>query len=752
MDSRRYIVFLVLSMAILIGWMQLFAPKPVPNRPPAGEPEAGAAAEPGADDGAVVDGVETPDARGDGAEGEPVAGEPAAGENPPATEGADPADAEADTEAAAGKPPAEDAADNGPPRYEPRLVELGSRDPESGYFLMAEVDSAGAALSGIYLNDPRYSELSDRKRQLRMVGNGQGERSTFATAVSQIDAQLAPWNTSLATADWKLVGTEPDPELKDVLRSVTFEYAAPKGGLVVRKTYRVHQASAAGNLNRIARDTETTGYEVDLELTIHNSGNEPQVTEYILQGPVGLPLENAENSRKFLDVQTGFMDDDQSATPIAERKLRTSLHTAAEIVEFEEEETVPVWKSAVRYIGVDTQYFAALIIPASDQLQDDWIATIEPMVVKQGKEPRHSDVSVRLASEPLRLDAGKEVTHTWQLYAGPKRDKLLEQFGAEDIQDLGVVSPVSRGMLWLLQSLHGLGIPYGLAIICLTIIVRGALFPLSRKQAIGARKMKELQPKIAELKKKYGEDKEKLARAQMELFSKNNYNPLAGCLPLFLQLPIFIGLYNALNSSVDLRMASFLWVDNLAAPDALIRDIGFRLPYLGSSLNLLPIITVVLFVVQQKMFMPAPAPDDEQAQMQYKMMNFMMLFMGFMFYHVPAGLCVYFIASSLWGMGERKMLDYGSVPDAENGAGADRAGSSDKGSSSSSPSAGPGSSPADGRRRNATDDSDGKKPGGGGFLSRLLAQADAAADPRNSQKRDTSRQETRRNRRSKPQR
>jgi YidC/Oxa1 family membrane protein insertase len=179
---------------------------------------------------------------------------------------------------------------------------------------------------------------------------------------------------------------------------------------------------------------------------------------------------------------------------------------------------------------------------------------------------------------------------------------------------------------------------------------------LSVKQARGAKKMKELQPKIAELRKKYENDKEKLARAQMELFSKENYNPLAGCLPIFLQLPIFIGLYTALNSSVDLRMAPFLWMDNLAGPDALFR-MPFSLPFLGQDFNLLPIVTVVLFVIQQKMFMPPPT--DEQQEMQQRMMMWMSIIFGFFFYHLPSGLCVYFIASSLWGLSERRLLDFG---------------------------------------------------------------------------------------------
>ena len=188
----------------------------------------------------------------------------------------------------------------------------------------------------------------------------------------------------------------------------------------------------------------------------------------------------------------------------------------------------------------------------------------------------------------------------------------------------------------------------------LTVLVRSCMFPISKKQAINAKRMKEMQPRLAELKTKYPDDKQKFAEEQMKLFAETGFNPLSGCLPVLLQLPIFIGLYQSLSSSVDLRRAPFLWFDNLAAPDALFA-LPMVVPFLGDQFNLLPIITTSLFLFQQKMFMPPPT--DEQTRMQAKVFFWMTLMMGFMFYFVPAGLCVYFIASSVWSMGERKILD-----------------------------------------------------------------------------------------------
>lgn len=111
--------------------------------------------------------------------------------------------------------------------------------------------------------------------------------------------------------------------------------------------------------------------------------------------------------------------------------------------------------------------------------------------------------------------------------------------------------------------------------------------------------MKELQPKLTELKAKYADDREKLAKAQMELWRKHKINPIGGCLPLFLQMPIFIGLYTALNSAVDLRLQKLLWIKNLAGPDALFR-LPFNVPYLGYDFSVLPLCTVGLFLTQQK--------------------------------------------------------------------------------------------------------------------------------------------------------
>ncbi len=213
-------------------------------------------------------------------------------------------------------------------------------------------------------------------------------------------------------------------------------------------------------------------------------------------------------------------------------------------------------------------------------------------------------------------------------------------------------------------SLIGLG-SYGLAIILLTVLVRSMMIPISRKAALNAQMMQKLAPQMKEIAEKYKEDMEGRLKAQRELFSKHKYNPYGGCLLMFLQLPIFIGLYRGLSVDVALRDQPLIpglnWCANLAGPDRLLyweswlpQFIAGEHGWLGPYLNVLPLITVVLFLVQQKMFTPPPT-DDQQKLMQ-KMMTFMMLFMGILFFKVSSGLCIYFITSSLWGIAERKLL------------------------------------------------------------------------------------------------
>lgn len=300
------------------------------------------------------------------------------------------------------------------------------------------------------------------------------------------------------------------------------------------------------------------------------------------------------------------------------------------------------------------------------------------------------DITVRVNSEPIELAPGESVTHSFLLYHGPAKVRLLSQFGGDrsvpdelverynytlnlnTLTDYGsfgfwtdILVACTKLMHWLLYLLSFLVPDYGLSIILLTVVVRGLMYPISRKQAMLSIKMQEVAPELKKLQEKYKGDAQARTQAMMELYRKHQVNPLGGCLPLLMQLPIFLGLYFALQESIHFRLAGFLWIRNLAAPDMMIwwgesipwisdpDNIGGIL-YLGPYFNLLPVLAVIFMLVQQKLMMPPP--QDEQQAMQQKIFKYMMIFFGIMFYKVAAGLCIYFIASSLWGLAERKLL------------------------------------------------------------------------------------------------
>lgn len=318
------------------------------------------------------------------------------------------------------------------------------------------------------------------------------------------------------------------------------------------------------------------------------------------------------------------------------------------------------------------------------------------------------DVTVRVASEPVELKGDADVVHKYLLYHGPVKvsqlfpppglpSKKLEDGGVppelrERYHDTlhlntmidyhsphflgrafnfigmtGLVIWFTNFMHMVLGYLHAVISNYGLCIIVLTVLVRGLMFPLSRKQAMMSVRMQQLQPEIKKIQEKYKDDAQARSLAVWEFQKKQGVNPIGSCWVVFLQMPIFMGLYFALQESTHFRLAEFwpTWIPNLAAPDMLIKwgenipfisriqDYG-SLFYLGPYFNLLPVIAVIVMIAQQKMTMPPPT--DEQQEMQQKMMKYMMIFFGLMFYKVAAGLCLYFITSSLWGFCERKLL------------------------------------------------------------------------------------------------
>jgi YidC/Oxa1 family membrane protein insertase len=242
---------------------------------------------------------------------------------------------------------------------------------------------------------------------------------------------------------------------------------------------------------------------------------------------------------------------------------------------------------------------------------------------------------IGLYSAPVTVAAGSSHSFKDRLFAGPKLQDTLASIapGLDLAVDYGWFTVIAQPIFWLLEKIHSLIGNWGWAIIILTILIKAAFYKLSETSYKSMANMRRLTPRMQALKDRYGDDKQRLNQAMMELYKKEKINPLGGCLPIVVQIPVFISLYWVLIESVELRQAPFaLWIDNLSAPD----------PYF-----VLPLIMGVSMFIQQKLN-PAP-PDPIQAKV---MMSLPFVFTVF-FAFFPAGLVLYWVVNNLLSIAQQ---------------------------------------------------------------------------------------------------
>ncbi|TLU65365.1 membrane protein insertase YidC [Thalassotalea litorea] len=225
---------------------------------------------------------------------------------------------------------------------------------------------------------------------------------------------------------------------------------------------------------------------------------------------------------------------------------------------------------------------------------------------------------------------GNSETLTATFYVGPKdQDSLAEIANGLDLTvEYGILWFISQPLFWLLIKIQGLVVNWGLAIICITIVVKTIMYPLTKTQYSSMAKMRKIQPKMTALKERYGDDRQKMSQAMMELYKKEKVNPAGGCLPLLVQMPIFLALYWVFIESVELRHAPFaLWITDLSSQD----------PY-----YVLPLLMGASMFLMQKL-QPNMATDP----MQQKMMQWMPVFFTVFFLWFPSGLVLYWLVSNV---------------------------------------------------------------------------------------------------------
>ncbi|WP_431635062.1 membrane protein insertase YidC [Dyella sp. KULCS107] len=275
------------------------------------------------------------------------------------------------------------------------------------------------------------------------------------------------------------------------------------------------------------------------------------------------------------------------------------------------------------WTAMEQHYFVTAWLPPANDAE-----TFSTAVIKDQDGPRYL---IRDMGPSITVAPGQQGTSAARLYVGPKlREKLAAIApGLELTLDYGMFSIVASPLHWILNQLHKFSGNWGFAIILLVLLINVAIYKLSEAQYVSAARMRKLKPRMDALKERYGDDKQKMQQAMMELYKKEKINPVAGCLPVLITIPIFFALYTVLRESVELRQAPFIgWIHDLSAAD----------PYF-----VLPAIYVLVMLATQWMMPQQPGMDPTQA----KMMKFMPLMFAVMFAFFPAGLVVYYIVNGL---------------------------------------------------------------------------------------------------------
>jgi YidC/Oxa1 family membrane protein insertase len=451
----------------------------------------------------------------------------------------------------------------------------------------ATFTSWGGALKSLVLKEETYrrrgkGEIPDEAIDLVHVGEGEAWPLSLVPS-PELGGSGNPGTDPLARAPMRVVE-------KDA-KKVVFEGRV--GALDVRKTFQVGDKP----------------YQIDLEV---GAGGADRAGSLSILYPAFQPP----------DAPTpGFFSGGEvfeTVVPVCRAGDKTER--------FDGKDARKVLAGPPRWVGLDQHYFVSALMP-------------------QGAEGSCYFERLPTKGESLaglQIPVDRATRATFQLYAGPKQVGLLRAYGRdlETAVDYGPVSNYfaffARILLWVMQRFYGLVHNWGAAIVLLTVLVKALLYPLTVKSMQSMQEMKKLQPEVEKLKAKHGDDKEKMNQEVMRLYQTHKVNPLGGCLPLLLQMPVWLALYATLQTSVELYRQQFLWLKDLTAYD----------PY-----YILPLAMGVSSFVMQKLS-PQPA-DNAQAKM---LLYFMPVFFTFLMLKLPSGLTLYILVNNLLSIAQQQWI------------------------------------------------------------------------------------------------
>ena len=290
----------------------------------------------------------------------------------------------------------------------------------------------------------------------------------------------------------------------------------------------------------------------------------------------------------------------------------------------------------ISWTGVKERYFCIVLKPRQES---------EAVLLKQfGK----SNLASGVRAKRIPIYSRSRIEDSYMLYIGPNDTAILNKphLGLGQIINYGFFGGISKALLVVLRIFHKVVRNWGVAIIMLTFLINLIMFPLTKKSLLSMKKIQEIQPHIEKLRAVHKDNPQKLNKELADVYRQYNVNPFGGCLPMLVQMPIFIALYQGLMRSIELKGAHFLWIKDLSRPDYV--HIPLTLPLVGNEIHVLPLLMVGAMFFQQKLSTKSNAnTSNEQKQQQKIMLIAFPLFFGFLFYNFPSGLVLYWLTNTI---------------------------------------------------------------------------------------------------------
>ncbi len=392
-------------------------------------------------------------------------------------------------------------------------------------------------------------------------------------------------------------------DVKDTPQAVTFSWKSDQG-VVVEKTYTFSPHS----------------YLIGLDVVIKNGSPQAVLDKLFVALNGAVPGD----TRMY-----GF----EGPSALIDQKL-----TEVDIDDIAEQNT---YSGNVKWVGLQDRYFMMGVIPES-------IGPASMQLYLSGE----NWLEARYVLPDSAIGPGTQHTYQFSLFFGPKSMRILKEAGHElnKALDFGMFDFLAKPCVWLMNSLYSVIPNYGIAIIFLTILIKIILWPLGSKSYKSMSEMKKIQPLMKEIREKYKNDKKKMNEEVMSLYRTYKINPLGGCLPMVVQLPVFFALYRMLYQAIELRHAPFfLWIEDLSAPDRLFRFNIDHIPFMEPPYGI-PVLTIIMgatMLLQQKMSPPMGDPT------QAKMMMFMPIIFTVIFINFSAGLVLYWLVNNVLSISQQ---------------------------------------------------------------------------------------------------